>query len=130
LTVLVDTSVWIEYLERSNPLVEEPLDDLLLRGVVVSAGLVIAELRHGCRTRDQLGVLLEAMQPLPYLEANRDDWLRAGELAAAGALRGRRLEIGDCLLAALASREECLIFTLDRDFDHIPGVKLYRVRTH
>ena len=130
MSVLVDTSVWIEYLERNNPLVEEPLDDLLLRGEAVSAGLVLAELRHGCRTQAQVGMMMEALQPLPYVEASRDDWLRAGELAAEGAARGRRLQIGDCLLAALAMRAGCLLFTLDRDFEHIPGVKLYRKRTN
>ncbi|HTV55118.1 MAG TPA: hypothetical protein VMI06_09395 [Terriglobia bacterium] len=34
----------------------------------------------------------------------------------------------NCLLAALALREQCEIFTLDRDFERIPGIKLYRVR--
>ncbi len=126
MTVLVDTSVWIEYLERNNPLVEDKMDDLLLRGEVVSAGLVLAELRQGCTTKVQLQAMIDAMRPLPYLEVNRDDWLRAGEIAAEGARRGHRLAVGDCLLAALALREKCTMFTLDRDFEHIPGLVLYR----
>lgn len=126
MTVLVDTSVWIEYLERNNPLIEDKMDDFLLRGEVVSAGLVLAELRQGCTTKAQLNAMIEAMQPLPYLEANRDDWLRAGEIAAESASRGYRLAFGDCLLAAVAIREKCAMFTLDRDFEHILGLKLYR----
>ncbi len=126
--VLVDTSVWIEYLERADQLVEGEIDDLLLTNQVVTAGLVLAELRQGCRTTIQVRSLREAMEPLMYLEVARDRWLRAGEIAADGAARGYKLEIADCLLATLAMREKCSIYTLDRDFERIPGLKLYRPR--
>lgn len=130
MTVLVDTSVWVEFLDRFNPLVRDEMKDLLHRGEVATSGLVMAELRQGARSPAQVRAILDAMAPLTYLEAEQATWLRAGELAAAGAGRGRRLEIGDCLLAALALREGCLLFTLDRDFEHIPGVKLYRKRAN
>jgi predicted nucleic acid-binding protein len=126
--VLVDTSVWIEYLDRVNPMVESDMDELLRAGRVVTAGLVIAELRQGCRRPEQGKAMTEALGPLDYLEADHVSWLRAGELAADGASRGLKLETGDCLLAAIALREQCEIFTLDHDFERIPHVKLYRVR--
>lgn len=126
--VLVDTSVWIEYLDRVNPLVESEMDNLLLTGEVMTAGLIVAELRHGCRSPEQVRLMTEALSPLDYHEVDQGAWLRAGEIAAQTASRGFRLEIGDCLLAALALREKCQIFTLDRDFERIPGIKLYRLR--
>jgi predicted nucleic acid-binding protein len=125
---LVDTSVWIEYLDRVNPLIENQMDNLLLAGQVMTAGLILAELRQGCRRPEQVVPLLDAMTPLDYRETDQEVWLQAGQLAAEEATRGFKLEIGDCLLAALALRERCEIFTLDRDFEHIPGIKLYRVR--
>ena len=128
--VLVDTSVWIEYLDRVNPLVEGEMDQLLRAGEATTAGLVLGELRQGCRSERQVTTVLKAMEPLIYLEADRNAWLRAGELAAAGAARGYKLDVGDCLLAALALREDCLIFTLDRDFERIPGLKLHRPRVN
>lgn len=128
MTVLVDTSVWVEFLDRFNPVVRDDMKELLRKGEVATSGLVAAELRRGARSPAQVAAILDAMAPLIYLEADQATWLRAGELAAEGVARGRRLEIGDCLLAALAMREGCLLFTLDRDFEHIPGVKLYRVR--
>jgi len=126
--VLVDTSVWIEYLDRVNPLVEEQMDMLLRSGEVVTAGLVLAELRRGCRTHSQIRMTLEALEPLMYLELDRAGWIRAGQLVAEAAARGYRLEIGDCLLAALALRENCPILTLDADFKQVAGLKLYPVR--
>ena len=126
--VLVDTSIWIEYFQRANDAIESEMDALLRVGEVATVGLVLAELRRGCRTPAQVGAMLEAMEPLDYVEADRQAWLRAGELAATGAARGFRLEIGDCLLAAIALREGCPVFTLDRDFERIPGLKLYQPR--
>ena len=128
--VLVDTSVWIEYLDRVNPLVEGEMDQLLRAGEATTAGLVLGELRQGCRSERQVTTVLNAMEPLIYLEADRNAWLRAGELAAAGAARDYKLDVGDCLLAALALREDCLTFTLDRDFERIPGLKLHRPRVN
>jgi predicted nucleic acid-binding protein len=127
--VLVDTSIWIEYLGRVNPLVEREMDRLLRTGEVATAGLVLAELRRGCRTPEQAKRMLGRLQGLPYLEVDRDNWLGAGQMVAETAARGYKLEIADCLLAALALRDNCLILTLDQDFKRIPGLKLYPVRT-
>ena len=71
---------------------------------------------------------MEALEPLMYLELDRAGWIRAGQLVAEAAARGYRLEIGDCLLAALALRENCPILTLDADFKQVAGLKLYPVR--
>jgi predicted nucleic acid-binding protein len=126
--VLVDTSIWIEYIDRVNPLVEAEMDMLLLAGKVATAGMVLAELRRGCRTRDQAKRMLGRLQELPYLEVDRDNWLAAGEMVVETTARGYKLGIADCLLATLALRNNCLILTLDQDFKRIPGLKLYPLR--
>jgi len=124
--VLVDTSVWIEFFDRNNPSVRVGLESLLRRGEVATAGLVLAELRRGCQSLPQIRNLLQAMEPLAYLEADRDCWLRASELGAECAARGFQVGTADCLLAALAMRESASVFTLDRDFERIPGLRLFR----
>jgi predicted nucleic acid-binding protein len=68
------------------------------------------------------------MEPLAYLEADRESWRRAGELAAECAARGSPVGIADCLLAALAMRADAAIFTLDHDFERIPRLRLYRTQ--
>jgi predicted nucleic acid-binding protein len=123
--VLVDTSVWIEFFDRNNPSVRGDLEALLRQGEVATAGLVLAELRRGCRSSKQVRGLLQAMETLIYFEADRDSWLRAGELAAECSTRGFQVGIADCLLAALAMRENAFIFTLDRDFERIPRLRLF-----
>jgi predicted nucleic acid-binding protein len=69
------------------------------------------------------------MDPLAYFEVDKHTWIHAGELAANAAARGYRLEIGDGVLAALALREGCSVYSLDPDFERIPGLKLHRART-
>ena len=127
--VLVDTSVWIEYFRQKDDVVEKEMDGLLRSGEVATAGLILAELRRGCRTPSQVKLMLEAMEPLPYLEIDRASWLKAGEIAVEADARGYRLEVGDCLIAAVVLREHCSLFTLDRDFSRIPGLKLYGFRS-
>ena len=106
------------------------MDALLRRGEVATAGLVLAELRRACRTPSQVNLMLDAMEPLSYLEIERASWLEAGQIAAQADARGYKLEVGDCLLAAIALRERCSLFTLDRDFSRIPGLNLYGVRSN
>lgn len=127
--VLVDTSVWIEFFDRNPPSLRGDLETLLRQGEVATAGLVLAELRRGCRSTPQVRMLLQAMEPLIYLEADRDSWLRAGQLAAECSARGFQVGLADSLLAALAMRESASIFTLDRDFERIPRLQLFRPRT-
>jgi predicted nucleic acid-binding protein len=124
--VLVDTSIWIEFLDRNNPSVRRDLETLLRQGEVATAGVVLAKLRSGCRSTPQVRGLMQAMEPLVYLEVDRDSWLRAGELVAECSARGYQVGIADCLLAAMAMRESASIFTLDRDFERIPRLRLFR----
>ena len=74
--------IWIEYIDRVNPLVEAEMDMLLLAGKVATAGMVLAELRRGCRTRDPAKRMLGRLQELPFLEVDRDNWLAAGEMVS------------------------------------------------
>ena len=126
--VLVDTSVWIEYFRRNDPLIEKEMDGLLRSETVATTGLVLSELRRGCRTPNQLKLMLDALEPLTYLESDRTTWLKAGEIAAETGARGYKLELGDSLLAAIVFRENCSLFTLDRDFSRIPGLKLHSLQ--
>lgn len=126
--VLVDTSVWISYFRQRDEVLEMELDDLLRARKVATTGLILAEFRQGCKTKAEVELLLGAMRPLAYIEAHRALWLLAGEIVAGGAARGHKLELGDCLIAAIALREGCAVFTLDQNFKRIPGLKLHRVR--
>jgi predicted nucleic acid-binding protein len=109
-------------------MVEAEMNTLLRTGEVATAGIVLAELRQGCRTPNQLKAMMARLLSLPYLEVERPDWLAAGQMVIDARGRGHQLEIADCLLATLALRQNYSIFTLDQDFKRIPGLKLYPIR--
>jgi predicted nucleic acid-binding protein len=104
------------------------MNALLRMGEVATAGMVLAELRQGCRTPDQAKAIMGRLQYLPYLEVERPDWLAAGQMVVDAREKGHQLEIADCLLATVALRENYPIFSLDPDFKRIPGLKLYPIR--
>ena len=57
--IIVDTSVWIEYL-KNRPPVAEKLDQHLLAGNIFTVGPVVAELLQGARTEKDYRLLKTA----------------------------------------------------------------------
>ena len=106
MSVLVDTSVWIEHFHRSNP----PLQTLLHSGQVWTHSVVIGELAVGrLLKRDEI---LLYLQKLP-----RGDEIDLGEglhLLARHRLWGRGLSWNDVQLLAVASIDRLTLWTRDR----------------
>lgn len=104
--VLVDTSVWIDHLRRSEP----ELGRLLEAGVVVIQSAVIGELACGTlRDRDRV---LGDLQRLPSLPEPRAD--EALHLVQRYRLWGRGLSWTDVLLLASCRLGGASLFTRDR----------------
>ncbi len=117
MSVLVDSSVWIDFLNGHPSPEAAALDRLLLAGTVVTCGVVVAEVFQGLR-RSSLHAALEArFRLLPSLEsAGLDVYFAAAGLYRE--LRGEGITIRstiDCLIVALAERHGCWILARDRD---------------
>lgn len=124
--VLVDTSVWIEFLTRTQTLVATTLRRLLDQDAVCLTGIVIAELLHGSRTDEEAERLLAKFRPLTCLETPREAWVLAGRTAAALRRHGLTLPLSDVVLAAVARIHGCAIYTTDAHFARIPHVKRFQ----
>lgn len=122
--ILVDTSVWIDWLRQGcrpaslilNRLIDE--DDILL------APVVLQELLQGARGPEQLVELRTYFEDLPMLAPTRQTY------AAAGALYARCRWAGitprsphDCLIAQTAIEHGAPLLHDDRDFERIAGVE-------
>lgn len=123
--VVADTSVWIRFFNRPRSVEKLTLDALIDDDEIVLAGVVLAELLQGCRTRKEHNALKETMLALPYFEMTWSVWIRAGETSSALLRRGITLSIPDLILAAVALEHQFQVYTLDNDFKKIPGLKLY-----
>ena len=125
--VLVDTSVWIDFLRRTDGETGDEFTRLLKGRRVVLCGVVEAELLHGL-DQAQERHLRPWLDMLDYADTLRDDWRSAGELLAGQRHRGKPIPLTDALIAALALRLDMPVFTLDRHFTAIPGLQLHSLR--
>ncbi len=121
MTVLADTSVWVEYLRQGTKGPARALDGLLERGEVVLCGPVVAELIAGTPS-DRRAELWNLLAGLPWIDLNPPQWRRAGE--AAGELRqqGRSVPLTDIEVAVAAVDGGAQLWTRDADFQQIAGV--------
>ena len=119
-----DTSAWVEYLRRTGSPAHLALRDAIAREEVVLPEPVKAELLTGARSTAELRALRRMLEALPVaLVYPRDDFDAAVDLyqrcrAVGVTPRG----LIDCLIAALALRDDHELLHADRDLGAIAGV--------
>lgn len=124
LTVLIDSSAWIEYLRLGWGSVSEAVDGLLQEDRVLLCGMVELEIFQGLRPRERERV--SGLFPaLPYLETERRDYVAAGKRLGELRQRGVTIPGADSLIGELCLRHDVPLLTLDKHFDHLPDVKRF-----
>jgi predicted nucleic acid-binding protein len=123
--ILADTSAWIEFF-RLRSETGNKLEKLVATNAVWTCGIVLFELTQGIKSDDEKGDILDVLSGLPYVEMNAPLWQKAGGLSASLKKNGLNLPFSDILLAAIAIEHNLSIFTLDKHFGQIPGVKVYK----
>jgi predicted nucleic acid-binding protein len=123
--VIVDTSVWVDFLRGSRAGHAAEAERLVRAGRAATCGLVRAELLAGVRTEKDRLLVLEGLDGLDYFETTAQTWTRAGELAATLRARGRSVPITDCIVAAVALENACAVLTSDNHFRQMPGLSLH-----
>lgn len=127
--VLADTNVWIAYFrgERASAQeqpVAEVLDQLIVADRVVLCGVVEMELYHGLRENER-AVLEEQLSALTYVETEREDFRRAGELLGTLRRSGITIPAPDALISALCLRHGLTLLENDQHFAAIEGLRRY-----
>ncbi|MCS7207406.1 MAG: PIN domain-containing protein [Dehalococcoidia bacterium] len=123
--VIVDTSVWVQFLRALGSPEHRAVDYLLAQRQVLMVGPVLAELLQGARTPQEFAPLQSRLIALPYATETHGTWLRVAELSYQLRQRGQKVGLTDLLIAALAIEHDCPVYTLDAHFQRIPGVRLY-----
>ncbi len=113
MSVLVDTSVWIDYFRSGNN--SEKLDFLIDENLVVINEIILAELAPFLKVRNQRNIikLLYHIQTL-NLEIDWDQIMEFQFKCLKGGLNG--MGIPDLLIAQNAQQNRCEIYSLDRHF--------------
>jgi predicted nucleic acid-binding protein len=122
--VLVDTTVWIEFL-RGGSETGKSIEVLAKADRIVVAGVVIYELTQGIKSEKDRLKIVELLSSLHYIDMSKDLWEAAGVLSRSLKNRGTNLPMSDILLAATALEYKLSLFTLDKHFDSMPEVQRY-----
>ncbi len=122
--IIVDTSIWIEYL-KNNHEITPGLDKSLLAGNIYMVGPVVSELLQGTKTDNDYQALSSTIDGVPFINAEFADWQLAGKLSFEMRKKGVTIAITDCLISAIAINNRAAVYTLDQDFKSIPDVALY-----
>ena len=124
--VLADTTVWIEFF-RLRSETGDTVEHLIRENSVYSCGIVLFELMQGVKSDSEKKIILDILSDLPYVEMTTSLWQRAGELSASLKRKGLSLPLSDIFIATLAIEHNLQIFTLDKHFEQIPGIELYKI---
>ena len=130
--IVVDTTVWIDFLEAKGTSFDLQLKDLIEHGEALAlTDVIYCEVLQGILDESKFRRTRTILRAYPIL---RMRWLRTFEHAAEiyRSCRRRGLTIrktADCLIAATCLEAGAELYHNDRDFDSIAkveGLKIYR----
>ena len=117
MTVLVDTSAWVEFLRDTGSPVCAEVDRLLARRITV-ADPVVMEVFAGARSEAHLRDLRALIGRATLQVCVSADFLQAATLYRSCRARGETVrKLVDCLIAAVAIRIDAPVLHADADFD-------------
>ena len=88
-------------------------------------GPVLTEILQGARTETEFSFVAERLGSLSFIEADQETWVRAGELNFQLQSQERILAFADLIISALALQHHIPLYTVDDDFQRVPGLELY-----
>ena len=124
MTVLVDTSVWIEYFRKGNNF--ERLDLLIDENLIVINDLILAELIPFLKIRKQNKIikLLNNINKL-HLNIKWDEIIEYQFKCLKNGLNG--IGIPDLIIAQNALQNNCEIYTIDNHFSLLKDIINLRI---
>ena len=128
--VLVDTSVWADFLNGYPSPSADALAELLEGDdEVCTCGIVVAEVFQGLRRARGRETIQRSFEDLTFVEPPGIHlYLRAAELYRALRERGRTVRSTvDCIVAAIAEDGGCALLARDRDMDAIIDSGLLKI---
>jgi predicted nucleic acid-binding protein len=109
--IVIDTSVWIEYLKAREPYFTE-ISQLLEETRIVAAGCVFGELLQGSKNNRERQIILRFWENLPKGDET-DLFIRAGLESGKGRWLDKGVGIIDAAIVVLARSLGARIWTLD-----------------
>lgn len=128
--IFVDTSVWVAALRSRQGPAAVQLSALLDRDEVALAAPVRVEILAGA-SRHDLPRLRRTLSALPVFHPDASAWDRIDVWIDRAVAAGQRFGFADLLIASVAAVRQCLLWSLDADFERMARlgfVETYRPR--
>lgn len=123
--ILVDTNILIDFFNFPTKIVY----DIFLNENIAICGAVQAELLHGAKSDTQVNEILKMFDGLQYIDIQKDDWNKVGLFLRVLRRNGLSVPLADAIIAYLALKNNCKIWTNDNHFKLIqfimPNLKLF-----
>lgn len=118
MSVLIDTSAWIEALRRDgNAEVRNRVRHALRTGEAATCSMIMLELWNGARGEYERSQLRRFGDSLTFLSIDDAVWRSSWELATTCRAKGLTIPATDLLIIATALFHRAQIIHLDRHFD-------------
>lgn len=117
--VLVDTSIWVDFFRNKTLPTSTQLIRLLDEDRVFITGIILTELLRGARNDQELKSIQELLHPVHEVSTTGKTWEIAGILAYKLAKKGVTIFTVDAIIAAIAIKEELMLFSTDKHFIHM-----------
>jgi predicted nucleic acid-binding protein len=128
--VVVDTSIWIEFLQNKDSEAAIILTALIKpRNKVVLCGIVLQEILQGIRSSKSYENTRDTLLKFPFIGTDRETWLLAASLYRKLRANGVTLPSVDVTIAAIAIRNRLPLLTRDKHFltvEQHSELELYR----
>jgi predicted nucleic acid-binding protein len=129
--VIVDTSVWISYLQTNAPAsLSDLVDEHLSQSEIYVPKIVLAELIQGAHSEKDIATILDFIEAFSIIGEQENTWGEAGKLSYALKKKGKTVNLADCYIAVMAQEHHCAVLTLDKHFKDIQkeaGIKLISI---
>ena len=123
--ILVDTNILIDFLK--NPTKEK--ESIFKENEIATCGVIFTELLGCSKNPKESEKLKTALECFEYLTFEKQDWLEVACLFAKLKKSGLTIPFQDGIIAYLAIKNDCQLWTLDNHFKLIqtvvPVLKLF-----
>jgi predicted nucleic acid-binding protein len=123
--VLVDTSVWIAFFRGTEPHAGT-VAQILKDQRVVTTGIIKAEIIQGVKSDKEAQRVLEVLAAIESMEISDGLWVKSGWLVSKLRGKGSAVPLTDAAIGTLALEYGLSVYTLDKHYDVMPGLKIYR----
>ena len=114
--VLLDTSIWIDYFQKSQSPVKIVVEGLLKNRQAVFTGVIALELIRGARSAKELAILSTLFTCIERINECDTTHLEAGNMGYQLARKGIIIGTVDLIIGQLALENNLSLYTQDRHF--------------